>query len=101
MRRSRYGFFAGLLTWIVLGTLSANTAWGYFFDDRREMSLSGIAYTRGTFALTNDHIGTGKGLYNTGNMVQHRTFLSLEWRHNINRLTRQAPTVGEAFEFLN
>lgn len=28
--------------------LPATTAWGYFFDDRREMSLSGFAYSRGT-----------------------------------------------------
>jgi hypothetical protein len=52
-------------------------------------------------ALSHDDIGTGKGLYKTGNLVQHRNFLTLEWRHNINRLTRQAPGVGPLFEFLN
>ncbi len=51
MWRSRYGILGGLLTWVILGCLSASTAWGYFFDDRREMSLSGFAYTRGTMAL--------------------------------------------------
>ena len=74
--------------------LPTSAAWGYFFDDRREMSLSGLAYTRGTMALSSDNIGTGKGLYGTGNLVQHRNFLTLEWRHNINRVTRQAPVVG-------
>ena len=101
MRRSRFSIVGGALTWLVLIGMSANTAWGYFFDDRREMSLSGFAYTRGTMALSHDDIGTGKGLYKTGNLVQHRNFLTLEWRHNINRLTRQAPGVGPLFEFLN
>src|SRR5690242_10522846 len=98
MRRHRCRLVGGgVLTWLILISMSANTAWGYFFDERREMSLSGIFYTRGTFSTTSDHIGTGKGLYNAGNLVQHRNFLSLEWRHNINRLTRQAPTLGAAF----
>jgi hypothetical protein len=34
-------------------------------------------------------------------MVQHRNFLTLEWRHNLNRLSRGFPTVGPMFEFLN
>ncbi len=85
----------------VLWFLPANVAWGYFFDDRREMSLSGLAYSRGTMALANDRIGTHKGYYQIGNIVSHRSFLTLEWRHNIGRLTRSAPTVGPLFEFLN
>jgi hypothetical protein len=81
-----------------LGT--ASTAFGYFFDDRREMSLSGFAYSRATFALE-DNVAAGENLYDTGNMVQHRNFLTLEWRHNINRLMRGFPTIGPAMEFLN
>ena len=57
MWRSRYGILGGLLTGVILGCLSASTAWGYFFDDRREMSLSGFAYTRGTIALAGRHGG--------------------------------------------
>ncbi len=87
---------AGLMLW--LGT--ASTAFGYFFDERREMSLSGFAYTRGTIALSQDNIGTGKSLYEKGNLVQHRNFVTLEWRHNINRATREMPTVGPLFQFM-
>jgi hypothetical protein len=81
--------------------LPAATAWGYYFDDRREMSLSGFAYSRATWALAADNIGTGKGLYQSGNLVQHRNFLTLEWRHNLNRTSREFPTLGEAFRFAN
>ncbi len=90
-----------LLVSFALWLLPTSVAHSYFFDDRREMSLSGFAYTRATMALSDDDIGTGKGLYEKGNLVQHRNFLTLEWRHNINRLTRQAPTLGPVFEFLN
>jgi hypothetical protein len=93
MQRSRYAILSGLLTWAILGYLSVSTAWGYFFDDRREMSLSGFAYSRGTVALANDRIGTHKGYYQIGNLVSHRNFVTLEWRHNINRVTRSTPTV--------
>jgi len=81
-------------------SLPASTAWGYFFDDRREMSLSGFAYSRATFA-TQKPIGAQQHLYGVGNLVQHRNFLTLEWRHNINRLARGFPTIGPAMEFLN
>ena len=80
--------------------LPASTAWGYFFDDRREMSLSGFAYSRATFA-TQKPIAAQRNLYEVGNLVQHRNFLTLEWRHNINRLMRGFPTIGPAMEFLN
>src|SRR5262245_47559444 len=65
------------------------------------MSLSGFAYSRAVFATTSDNIGTFKGFYEAGNLVSHRNFLTLEWRHNINRISRDFPTVGEAFRFLN
>lgn len=80
---------------------SAGTAWGYYFDDRREMSLSGFAYSRATIGLSEDRIGTGKNLTNVGNLVQHRNFLTLEWRHNINRISRDMPTIGPLMQFLN
>jgi hypothetical protein len=76
------------------------TSWGYFFDDRREMSLSGFAYSRATFALE-DGMAAGRHLYQEGNMVQHRNFLTLEWRHNLNRPSRDFPTIGPAMKFLN
>jgi hypothetical protein len=50
---------------ILAFTLSASTAWGYFFDERREMSLSGPAYSWPTFALSDvsdDSIGAGRGI---------------------------------------
>jgi hypothetical protein len=81
--------------------LSAGTSWGYFFDEKREMSLSGLAYTRGTWALSEDDIGGYKGLWQKGNLVQHRNFLTLEWRHNLNRLSREFPTIGAVGRFLN
>jgi hypothetical protein len=76
------------------------TSWGYFFDDRREMSLSGFAYSRATFA-TADSMAAGRHLYQAGNMVQHRNFLTLEWRHNLNRAAKSFPTIGPLMEFLN
>ncbi|HJY80103.1 MAG TPA: DUF1302 family protein, partial [Candidatus Binatia bacterium] len=100
MRRNRQGRW-GLLAAVAMLLLPAATAWGYYFDDRREMSLSGFAYSRAVFATTSDNIGTFKGFYQTGNLVSHRNFLTLEWRHNINRISRDFPTVGDAFRFLN
>jgi hypothetical protein len=97
MQYAHWWLFVSFALWL----LPASIAHSYFFDDRREMSLSGLAYTRATMALSDDNIGTGKSLYEKGNLVQHRNFLTLEWRHNINRLTRQAPTLGRVFEFLN
>src|SRR2546423_14596329 len=96
MRRNRQGRW-GLSAAGVMLLLPAAAAWGYFFDDRREMSLSGFAYTRGTMALKNDNIGTYKGNWQAGNLVQHRNFLTLEWRHNINRISREMPTIGPPF----
>lgn len=86
---------------VFLTVIMAGTAWGYFFDDRREMSLSGFAYSRATMSLSDDSIGSGKGLYQSGQLVQHRNFLTLEWRHNINRILRDMPTIGSMFQFLN
>ncbi|MBI3302189.1 MAG: hypothetical protein HYZ72_08975, partial [Deltaproteobacteria bacterium] len=80
---------------------SAASAWGYYFDERREMSLSGFAYTRGTWALANDDIGNFKGLWQRGNLVQHRNFLTLEWRHKLERVSREVPPLGPLFQFLN
>lgn len=76
------------------------TAWGYYFDDRREMSLSGFFYTRGVIA-TQDGIAGQKDTYSAGDMVSHRNFGTLEWRHDIRRATREMPTLGPFFEFLN
>ncbi|MEW6301075.1 MAG: hypothetical protein AB1671_25635, partial [Thermodesulfobacteriota bacterium] len=92
----------GLLAAFMAVALSTAAAWGYYFDDRREMSLSGFAYTRGTWALSNDDIGTYKGLWQRGNLVQHRNFVTLEWRHNVNRAAKEFPTpFGPVFSFLN
>src|SRR5438876_6893169 len=98
MRRNRRWWFCAAL---VVLLLPAATAWGYYFDERREMSLSGFAYSRAAFATTSDNIGTFKGFYQTGNVVSHRNFLTLEWRHNLNRVSRSFPTVGPLFEFLD
>lgn len=95
-RLSRWWYLA-TATVLLLPTLS----WGYFFDERREMSLSGFAYTRGTWALSEDGIGANKGLWQKGNVVQHRNFLTLEWRHNLNRLSREMPVTSLAAQFLN
>jgi Protein of unknown function (DUF1302) len=100
MRRNTQGRW-GLIAAVAMLLLPAATAWGYYFDDRREMSLSGFAYSRGVFATTSDNIGTFKGFYQTGNVVSHRNFLTLEWRHNLNRISREFPTAGEFFRFAN
>ena len=65
------------------------------------MSLSGFAYSRATFALANEDGLNSKSLWQVGNMIQHRNFVTLEWRHNINRLSREFPTAGPLFQFLN
>jgi hypothetical protein len=90
-----------VLVLIVLTFFGTASAWGYYFDERREMSLSGFAYTRGTWALSNDEIGNYKGLWQRGNLVQHRNFLTLEWRHKLERISREFPTLGPFFQFLN
>src|SRR5215831_8651562 len=100
MRRNRQGRW-GLCAAMVMLLVPAATAWGYFFDDRREMSLSGFAYTRAAMGLKDDNIGTYKGNWKAGNLVQHRNFLTLEWRHNINRISREVPTIGPLFQFMN
>ena len=101
MRGYRQGLRRLLAAGIVL-LLSAPSAWGYFFDERREMSLSGQAYTRATIQTSKgDQIGTGKGLWKRGNVVQHRNYLTLEWRHNLNRLSREFPTIGTLFQYVN
>jgi hypothetical protein len=79
----------------------ATPAWGRYFDGRKEMSLSGFAYTRGTWALSEDDIGFYKGLWQRGNLVQHRNFVTLEWRHKLERLTRELPVAAPLFQFLN
>src|SRR5215813_10290296 len=99
MKGNRFGRWGSLATAAIF--LLPTLSWGYFFDERREMSLSGFAYSRATFALSDDSIGAGKGMYQTGNLVQHRNFLTLEWRHNINRVTRDMPTIGPLAQFLN
>jgi hypothetical protein len=90
-----------VLVSVVLTFFSATSTWGYYFDDRREMSLSGFAYTRATWALSNDDIGNYKGLWQRGNLVQHRNFVTLEWRHKLERVTREVPPLGLLFQFLN
>lgn len=98
MRGLRRGWCGATVLSALLWTA---TSWGYFFDDRREMSLSGFAYSRATMSLAGENIGTGKSLYQSGQLVQHRNFLTLEWRHNIGRISRDMPTVGSMFQFLN
>src|SRR5712692_1787091 len=99
MRRNQqrgWGLFAAL----ALLLIPAATAWGYYFDDRREMSLSGFAYSRAVIA-TQDGLGNQKHTFYAGNLVSHRNFLTLEWRHNLNRISREFPTVGPLFQFAN
>ena len=84
---------------LVLWLLAA-PVWGYYFDDRREMNLSGFAYSRATIALQ-DGLAAQKHLYSAGDLVQHRNFLTLEWRHDLKRVSRDFPTVGSLFQFLN
>jgi len=100
MRREKLNVARWVVTGLLLWLGTASTAFGYFFDDRREMSLSGFAYSRATFA-TEDPVAASKNLYQAGNLVQHRNFLTLEWRHNLNRAARSFPTIGPAMEFLN
>ena len=85
---------------LVLLLFSSASAWGYYFDERQEMGLAGFFYTRGTIALQ-DGIGNQKHTFYAGNLVQHRNFGTLEWRHNIGRVTQDFPTVWEAFRFIN
>ena len=89
-----------LLGMITIVLFEGATAWGYFFDDRREMSLSGFAYSRATFALE-DGLAGAQRTYYTGNLVQHRNFLTLEWRHNLNRVSREFPLLAPLGQFLN
>jgi hypothetical protein len=51
--------------------------------------------------MADDSQGTGKSLWRVGNLVQHRNFVTLEWLHNINRISRDMPTIGPLFQFLN
>jgi len=60
---------------VVVLWLLAAPAWGYDFDDRREMSLSGFAYSRATIALQ-DGLAAQQHLYSAGDLVQHRNFLT-------------------------
>jgi hypothetical protein len=99
-KRARLGIVRWVLV-VVLTFSSVATAWTYYFDERREMSLSGFAYTRATWALSNDKIGNYKGLWQRGNLVQHRNFVTLEWRHKLDRVSREFPTLGPFFQFLN
>src|SRR6266540_1331472 len=99
MRRNQQGRW-GLIAAVAVLLLPAATTWGYYFDDRREMSLSGFAYTRAVIA-TQDGLGNQKHTYYAGNLVSHRNFLTLEWRHNLNRLSRNFPTIGQLFRFTN
>ena len=77
------------------------SAWAIFLDEQREMSLSGVAYSRMTWALANDTIGTYKGSWARGNLVQHRNFASLTWHHTLDRLARQARLSSPLLAWLN
>jgi hypothetical protein len=46
-QRQRWGCWSA----VVVSWLRATPAWGYYFDEWREMSLSGFAYSRATSAL--------------------------------------------------
>lgn len=91
---------SSLVAAFTVAVLSTTATWGFFFDDRREMGLSGFAYTRWVIA-TQDGLGVQKRTYHAGNLVSHRNFLTLEWRHNIARLIREVPTIGAPFRFLD
>jgi hypothetical protein len=95
----------GKVRWVLVSMVyilcSAVSTWGLYLDDRKEMSLAGFAYTRGTWALSEDNIGQYKGLWERGNLVQHRNFLTLEWRHKLSRQSRELPIIGPVFQFLN
>ena len=86
---------------LIILILGSAPAWGRYLDERKEMNLSGFAYTRGTWALSEDDIGFYKGLWQRGNLVQHRNFVTLEWRHKLDRLTRELPVAAPLFQFLN
>ena len=60
-QRRRVGWWLSIA--LAVCFLPASIASGYFFDERREMSLSGFAYSRGVMALSHDNIGTHKGYY--------------------------------------
>ncbi len=100
MRRNRQGRW-GLIAAVAVLLLPAATAWGYYFDDRREMSLAGFAYSRAVIATQDPEHGTQRATYGAGNLVSHRNFLTLEWRHNLNRVTREFPTLGSLARFAN
>jgi Protein of unknown function (DUF1302) len=100
MRRNRQGRW-GLIAAVAVLLLPAATAWGYYFDDRREMSLSGFAYSRAVIATQDPKFGGQKATYGAGNLVSHRNFVTLEWRHNLNRVTREFPTLGSLARFAN
>ena len=46
-QRQRWKCWSAVVVWWLL----AAPAWGYYFDERREMALSGFAYSRATMAL--------------------------------------------------
>ncbi len=99
MRRDKQQGWVCWAAVLVLWLLAA-PVWGYYFDDRREMNLSGFAYSRATIALQ-DGLAAQKHLYAAGDLVQHRNFLTLEWRHDLKRVSRDFPTAGPLFQFLN
>ena len=79
MRRNlqRWGLLAALTALLV----PAATAWGYYFDDRREMSLSGFAYSRAVIAtrgrnnpctgnLAGQQVGEGAACFERTGMLQ-------------------------------
>ena len=99
--QGRIGMVRRVLALGIFILLSAAPVWGLYLDDRKEMSLSGFAYTRGTWALASDNIGEYKGLWQSGNLVQHRNFLTLEWRHKLDHLSREVPFIEPIFQFLN
>ena len=84
----------GFLIFLIL-TLSfcSSLTHARFVDEKREIRLSGFVYSRAAWAVSNDTIGTYKGNWARGNLVQHRNFASLEWRHNLSRI------VGETRPF--
>ena len=79
----------------------ASAAWGLDFGERKEMNLSAFAYTRATWALSRDNIGFFKGLWQRGNLVQHRNFVTLEWKHKLARQSREFPLTQGIFEWLD
>jgi hypothetical protein len=55
---------AVLVLWLL-----ATPVWGYYFDDRREMNLSGFAYSRATIALQDGRGNRGLGISNNKDNV--------------------------------